>query len=108
MVVEEGADGEQAGSRLLDIEALRAVEPTLDACSILIGPTTQCPVRLTFHLQETLRRNEPALRAALTTGIFELDALCRYGMVEVALAFVDWLPLGTRKGIRLAAVKGAR
>lgn len=85
------------------LEALRVVAPTLDACSILVGSMTHRPVRLTFHLPETLRRNEAALRAALTDGIFELDALCRYGMVEVELVFQTRLPLGNRKGIRLAA-----
>ncbi len=90
------------------LEALRVVAPTLDACSILVGPTTQRPVRLTFHLPEKLRRHEKALRAALTNGIFELDALCRYGMVEVQLAFRGRLPLGNRKGIRLARARTER
>ena len=84
------------------LEALRRVEPTLGACSILVGSRRERPVRLVVHLPLALQPRVLELHAALAEELFELDALCRYGMVEIELAFEARLPIGRRKGIRLA------
>lgn len=53
--------------------------------------------RLRFTLPQQHRKHERALLALLREGIFELDSLCRYGLVDFELRFEAAAAAETRK-----------
>jgi phenylacetate-coenzyme A ligase PaaK-like adenylate-forming protein len=86
------------------LQVLMEIAPDTSLMTIEIEDSEQCDgtALIRFVLPDNLRDREKSIRDAFENGIFEFDALCRYGLVQIELAFRPLTCVAGRKLLRLS------